>query len=179
MSGWFGRTFGRKPGASERLAASLDGRVSPCPDCSGPNATELTPREVRYWLRLTREPSGGYALTCSHCGGSSPVPPQMIDWAIQSVEGVNKLLGPEVGAVQTPWGVKSKAELAEALEQTKTVERLDRSNIDRAKLETHVAAHHGIGRAEQRQQTVGLVLHFHQQAHAQMPQNHAEADLRE
>jgi hypothetical protein len=198
--GWLGRVFKREP----RRAMSADeiaedmarrdfkadtdvagsaadradgGRVSPCPACSGPRAMDLKPDQVRYWLRLTRNETGDYRLTCSHCGSNEPLPTGMLDWAVQSVEGVNKLLGSEVGAVKTPWGVKSKAEIAEAVQQAKAVENLDRSNVDRAKMESHVAAHHGIGREEQRQQSVGLVIHFHQQSHQQLPQDHAETDL--
>jgi hypothetical protein len=155
-----------------------DGRVSPYPTCSGPRAMDLKPHEVRYWLGLTLNETGDYSLTCSHCGSNELLPAGMLDWAVQSGEGVNKLLGPEVGTVKTPWGVKTKGEIDEAVQQTKTVEKLDRSNADRAKLESHVAAKHGIGREEQRQQSVGLVIHFHQQSHTQSPQDHAESDLR-
>lgn len=198
--GWLGRIFKREPtrvlSADEigediarrnfkgdsgvpgsAVANAIGGRVSPCPACSGPKAMDMKPHQVRYWLRFTLSPTGDYRLACSHCGSEEPLPAGMLDWAVQSVEGINNLLGPEV-TVKTPWGVKSQTEMDEVVQQAQAVEKLDRSNVNRKELESHVAAKHGIGREDQRKQSVGLVIHFHQQAHGQLPQDHAEADLR-
>ena len=73
------------------------GRISPCPDCSGPSAMDLQPRQVRFWLRLTlNKESGTYALTCYDCGSVEPLAVGMLDWALRTVANLNKVLGPEV-----------------------------------------------------------------------------------
>lgn len=78
-------------------ARSEGGRISPCPDCSGSSAIDLQPRQVKYWLRLTRnKTSDSYDLACYNCGSTEPLPPSMLAWAVRAAANLNKALGPEV-----------------------------------------------------------------------------------
>jgi CheY-like chemotaxis protein len=108
-----------------------------------------------------------------------------LDWAVQAVDGVNKLVGPEGSGrgadpirIETPWGMKTEAELAQAVEAVKEVERLDLVGGNKVELENHAFAKHGIQREEQRRQSFGVVMGFHQESHRRIPQNHAVTDLR-
>jgi hypothetical protein len=57
------------------------------------------------------------------------------------------------------------------------VERLNRSGGKRPELEEHVSTKHGIGEEELRQQSLGLVMAFHQESHRVMQQDHSVTEL--